>query len=71
MIPKHCYRMYAMYVSLLPAFSHTGISKPPCDWPRHGVIRFEDVSVGYAKHLDPVLQCINLHFHSKEKVSVI
>ena len=41
---------------------------PPDDWPRHGAIVFDNVSVRYAEDLQPILHSINLTIHPREKV---
>lgn len=43
--------------------------KPPDDWPKRGSIRFKDMSFSYAKGLPNVLNGINCHIKSNEKVS--
>ncbi|XP_022103515.1 ATP-binding cassette sub-family C member 9-like [Acanthaster planci] len=43
---------------------------PVSDWPMEGDIRFEDVSVRYAKDLDAVLKRISLCFKKGEKVGI-
>ncbi|XP_072031600.1 ATP-binding cassette sub-family C member 9-like [Amphiura filiformis] len=58
------------HYALLPTEQYDGIIKPPSDWPKEGVIKFEDVTVKYADDLDPVLNRINLQFNSQEKIGI-
>ncbi|XP_038059425.1 ATP-binding cassette sub-family C member 9-like [Patiria miniata] len=44
--------------------------EPASDWPLEGEIKFEDVSVRYAKDLDAVLKKVSLCFKKGEKVGI-
>ncbi|KAK6485739.1 multidrug resistance-associated protein 4-like isoform X1 [Huso huso] len=46
-------------------------SRPPPDWPRHGVIVFEGVNFAYSRDGPHVLKNINAVFRSKEKVGIV
>ena len=43
--------------------------EPPPDWPKNGEICIENVSVRYARDLDPVLKGVNVIFQAGQKVS--
>ncbi|XP_041115614.1 multidrug resistance-associated protein 4 isoform X1 [Polyodon spathula] len=45
--------------------------RPPPDWPRHGVIVFEDVNFAYSRDGPRVLKNVNAVFRSKEKVGIV
>ena len=49
------------------ASSFVGVP-PADDWPRHGAIVFDNVTVRYAEDLKPILHNINLTIHPREKV---
>ena len=44
---------------------------PPNDWPNKGVIEFKKYSMKYRIELEPVLNNIDLHIHTKEKIGII
>ncbi|XP_033123425.1 ATP-binding cassette sub-family C member 9-like isoform X2 [Anneissia japonica] len=49
---------------------YEGSRVPPLSWPDKGDIDFRDISVRYARDLDPVLKSISLHFKPGEKVGI-
>ncbi|KAK4317272.1 hypothetical protein Pmani_011632 [Petrolisthes manimaculis] len=44
---------------------------PKADWPKHGVITFNDVSLQYNKDDPPVLKNLNFSIKEKEKVGIV
>ncbi|XP_033647299.1 ATP-binding cassette sub-family C member 9-like [Asterias rubens] len=45
-------------------------TEPSVDWPKHGAITMQGISVRYAAELEPVLKNISLKFRSGEKVGI-
>ena len=45
-------------------------TSPDSEWPQSGAVTVEDVSVRYAKTLDPVLSNISLNVKPGQKVSM-
>ncbi|XP_033647488.1 ATP-binding cassette sub-family C member 9-like [Asterias rubens] len=45
-------------------------TEPAVDWPKHGAITMQGISVRYAAELEPVLKNISLTFRSGEKVGI-
>ncbi|EAT78337.2 hypothetical protein SNOG_14100 [Parastagonospora nodorum SN15] len=46
-------------------------SPPPLYWPRNGAISFNSVTASYAPHSQPILQGINLHIRSGQRVGIV
>jgi ABC-type multidrug transport system fused ATPase/permease subunit len=44
---------------------------PPLYWPRNGAISFNSVTASYAPHSQPILQGINLHIRSGQRVGIV
>ncbi|XP_071498097.1 ATP-binding cassette sub-family C member 9-like [Diadema antillarum] len=57
------------YYTEVPTEDYDGI-EPPRSWPDKGDINLENISVRYAKDLDPVLQEVTLHIPEKEKLGI-
>ncbi|XP_037285276.2 ATP-binding cassette sub-family C member 4 isoform X2 [Rhipicephalus microplus] len=45
--------------------------KPPATWPEHGAVKFEGVSLSYAKGEPPVLKDLRCHIKAREKIGVV
>ncbi|CAF1472632.1 unnamed protein product, partial [Adineta ricciae] len=45
--------------------------QPPDDWPNQGIIEFKKYSMRYRIELEPVLNDIDVHIESKEKIGII
>ncbi|XP_071961483.1 ATP-binding cassette sub-family C member 9-like [Antedon mediterranea] len=58
------------YYTNLENEPYEGTLVPPVSWPHEGDIDIQNISVRYAKDLDPVLKSISLHFKSGEKVGI-
>ncbi|OIW25895.1 P-loop containing nucleoside triphosphate hydrolase protein [Coniochaeta ligniaria NRRL 30616] len=54
----------------LPTESLEGIN-PPAAWPTRGIIEVEDLVVGYAADLPPVLKGLSFSVNSNERVGVV
>lgn len=42
----------------------------PEDWPKHGEIEFQNVSIRYETNFEPIIRDVNIHIKRGEKVKV-
>lgn len=54
----------------LPTESQDGV-KPPAAWPTRGIIEVDDLVVGYAPDLPPVLKGLSFSVNNNERVGVV
>lgn len=63
-----CIKCKETWIKLYSCLNDPAGFLPEDDWPRNGSVRFHNVHVRYASHLDAVLTNINIDISGGQKV---